>query len=99
MLVHAGCNLGPESKALLDDPSDNYLYHSYPAVRAWLLSMIDNPKCLQQLCREKLRTILGIRPSGKLVGVEIPPRLKDYILLKDCDQFLAMYGQGEDQAS
>ena len=83
MLVLAGCHLGPEISILLDSSEDNKLYDAHQDVRDWILNLVNNPKSLQQTCREKIRSQLSTMIHRKVYDLQVPQTLKDYIDLCD----------------
>ena len=91
MLVLAGCNLGTEINVLLNVPEDNKLYDAYQDVRDWILNLVNNPKTLQQLCREAIRKQLPKQTHLKVRSLPIPQRLIEYLNLCDIKDIHDLY--------
>ncbi|XP_033763368.1 uncharacterized protein LOC117344650 [Pecten maximus] len=76
LLVEAGCrcyHLG-----WLTESND-----AQSTLRDWFQSRISNPRSLKNLCRFKIRGVIGHVPHKKVELLELPQKLQDYVLLKD----------------
>lgn len=49
----------------------------------WLADMCSKPTKLKQLCRIRIRRLLSHHIHTEVQTLNLPPTLKDYILLKD----------------
>lgn len=58
------------------------LEHNRGVIR-WIERWVENPSRLDMLCRHRIRAAIGLHITEKLCCLNYPPRLKDYILLKD----------------
>ncbi len=54
-----------------------------PQHMTWLNDMCSKPTKLKQLCRTRIRRLLSHNIQNEVEHVNLPPALKDYILLKD----------------
>ena len=54
-----------------------------PEYMSWLTDMCSKPTKLKQLCRIRIRRLLSHDIQNEALHVNLPPALRDYILLKD----------------
>ncbi len=84
MLLQAGCKVDAVTRSLvLTDVSLGI--HRCPEQLAWFLYEMDNPRTLMELCRLRIRHVVGECPEGKIRMLPIPGKMKDYVGLSDLD--------------
>ena len=70
----------------------------YAEIRDWILLFLENPKQLQQICREVTRQALLLAPTAqptapkhpreKIDTLPVPPKVKTYLNLSELDSMV-----------
>ena len=81
MLLLGGCHGNVKDFQLLSLRQDE----RYAKDRDWIVSFLETPKQLQQICREVTRQALLPRPCDKIKSLPLPPKVKTYLNLSELD--------------
>ena len=90
ILHMAGCQLFPLPEKLL-----TFINQKWSEVdRAWLKAVINNPWCLQQICRRVIRRAVGVRRMCDLDQLPLPRGLIEYTQILELDKLEDMSDDG-----
>ncbi|XP_052277566.1 serine/threonine-protein phosphatase 6 regulatory ankyrin repeat subunit A-like isoform X2 [Dreissena polymorpha] len=77
------CDVSREASVVMDNTYMQYVFERLPEFRDRLVKELYTPRTLQRLCREKIRTCLSSEGPARVMDLDLPRTLQDFVLCRD----------------
>ncbi|KAH3830343.1 ankyrin repeat domain-containing protein 7-like [Dreissena polymorpha] len=77
------CDVLREASVIMDNTYMQNVFERLPEFRDRLVKELYTPRTLQRLCREKIRTCLSREGPARIMDLDLPRSLQDFVLCRD----------------